>query len=36
MGAALLVHNQLLLSILQCIFLHHILKEKAKLSVSSA
>ena len=36
MGAALLVHNQLLLSISQCIFIQSILKEKAKLSVSSA
>ena len=29
MRPALLVHNQLPLSIWQCIFIHHILKEKA-------
>ena len=29
MRPALLVHNQLSLSISQCIFIHHILKEEA-------
>ena len=36
MRPAVLVHNQLSPSILECIFLYYILKEKAKLSVSSA
>ena len=36
MRPTVLVHNQLSPSILECIFLYYILKEKAKLSVSSA